>query len=189
MKHRDPAAMIRNARAAIPKAGEEPLSANQIFKRQDKPRLPMREVEALCEALASERVVEVIQRGYMRYYRIAERLRPAYNALATIDPFAQALRPLAKNQAVRLWMDIPQHPARKATRRDTGRRLVIIAPGALLGLSPQSLMVSVVGSGSCIVWATRSRRSTDIANLTLAGMPAKLARELMNQIHHVFDVN
>ena len=190
MNHRDPGSMLRNALDAIPRPDEAPLSAHQIFKRQGKPRLPHRQLEAFCEYLASEGYVEVIQSGYMRLYRVSIAYGNVrqYNRVATIDPFAQALRPLTKNQAVRLWMFIPQHPARKKTRRDTGRRLVGSAPGALLGMSTQLLMVSILGSGSCIVWVIGFRRSRDIANLILAGMPARLARELMNQIHRVFDL-
>ena len=62
------------------------------------------------------------------------------------------------------------------------RRLVVLTPGILLGVNPKSVLVSVVGSGSCVIKADGPAK---VANLVLAGVPATLANLLMNTVHHV----
>lgn len=69
MKHRDEEAMVFNACEAIPVSPRPSLSANQIYKTQNKPRLPMREIEDLCEAMVNTGDMEVEQYGHMRCYR------------------------------------------------------------------------------------------------------------------------
>lgn len=61
--------MALNACQAIPEAPAEALSANQIFWAQEKPRLPMRSIEEMCEAAAQRGDVEVVQTGQLRRYR------------------------------------------------------------------------------------------------------------------------
>lgn len=71
MKHRDPDAMAINACDAIPTAPADAISANQIFWAQKKPRLPMRDIEAMADAAAARGDIEVIQDGNHRKYRWA----------------------------------------------------------------------------------------------------------------------
>lgn len=68
-RHRDPGAMVANTCEAIPTAPARAISANMIFTRQSKPRLPLDEIVAVCEDMVRDGEMEAIVAGQMRTYR------------------------------------------------------------------------------------------------------------------------
>lgn len=192
--------MLRNARAAIPDT--QPLSANQIFRRQDKPRLPLGEVRELCEQLAYEGSVERVHIGYMVYYRHRARSLALvtwtpYNDTGRnkffppstkVDWFASALYPLRQGKTVRLLMDDPRTVALKKSKKGKQERVIVLVPGQLIGTDSSIVLVSVLGKGSTAVHPRLYGREKgkQVADLVLAGMPAKLATTLMNELHTIY---
>jgi len=189
---------LRHFLDAIPGAGETPLSANQIFNRQARMRLPRREVYARLEALVYEGKVQRVVGGFMHYFRHATANKKlalfkgfAYNGAqrkelpldANVDLLLQTLAPLTHEKIVKLWMEPPPKVAPKKSRRTSERRLIVLTPGTHLGLPRKTVMVSVIGKGSCLVRLDEAVRTAD---LVLAGMSARLAKELMNRIHQLF---
>lgn len=187
-----------NARASIPLACESWLSANQIFIRQQKPRLPRRLVYTLLDELATLGAIDTLQIGYMTYYRNhPERLElidlpsaSAYNDSqrskssldADVDYLYQSIHQLANGKSVLIWMDMPAKP-RKQTSRVVNRKLVCLVPGTAFNEPRDILLVAIIGAGSCLI---RPQGKQSIANLVLAGMPAKLAQALMNAVRRIF---
>lgn len=98
------------------------------------------------------------------------------------EPFHTALMPLLSGKPVVLTMDDPRFARKKNYLGSKDKRLVILTPGQMLGFGRHHLLVSIVGSGSCIVRLGHPKS----ADLVLAGMPAKLANVLMDKIHQVF---
>lgn len=188
---------LANARKAIPAIGDRAQSVTAIHRSQSKPRLGYEHLKSLLEFLEATGEVERIEAGNHCYYRYRERVRSLaprvetdYNGparsksslSADVDWFLQALYPLRLKKPVLLWMDDPRLKRLK-NRSTATKRLVILTPGEASGLPERSVLVSVVGSGSCIVDVDARPL---VANLVLAGMPAKLAEVLMNQLRHVF---
>ena len=177
---------------AIPDQREAALSANQIFNRQQKIRLPRVQVYEHLERFVRQGQVEGISVGHMRYYRkraiadssIATPVTPTYNGTARsesspekADNFLRVLAPLNTGKSVALWMDHPRAVRKNAENR---RQLVVLIPGPVAGLPKGTVLVCVVGSGSCIV---KADAPTKVADLVLAGIPAKLATSLMDSVH------
>jgi hypothetical protein len=92
------------------------------------------------------------------------------------------LLPLKFGKSVVMVMDDPSWVANPKYKGKKRHKLVVIAPGPMHGFSETCFLVSVVGGGACIVHLNGPH---SVANLVLAGMPAALAKELMNQIHQV----
>lgn len=99
-----------------------------------------------------------------------------------LDAFARALIPLTEGKIVLMSMDAPRLQVVKRIRKQTAR-LVVLTPGPAMGAKRNVVLVSIVGSGSALV---RIEKPAKVANLVLAGMPAKLANALMDTIHRVF---
>lgn len=183
---------------AIPGEREVPLSANQIFNRQEKMRLPRRYVYEMLDAMANEGRIERVHAGFMEYYRKRITSRGlviptsfAYNAEQRnqfsldkdIDPFLQALAPLRAGKTVLLWMESPQAKTEKKVRKAVLKTLVVISSGPSIGLPEGTVLISMVDKGSCVL---RLGEPKKVAKLILAGMPIKLAQELTKRINHVF---
>lgn len=183
---------IQSALDAIP--ATEPSTAYAIFLAQKKPRLSLPDLKGMLDYWSTIGRVEKLQIGRKTYYRRAAigvarkpvegyttHQRVEYSLTADVDWFYQALAPLRNGLPVFLVMDGVRMVKRKGP--DAGaRRLVVLTPGILLGVNPKSVLVSVVGSGSCVIKADGPAK---VANLVLAGVPATLANLLMNTVHHV----
>lgn len=98
------------------------------------------------------------------------------------DAFYRALHPLTQDRSVLITMNDPKV---RVIKKFQGHRLKVIAlvPGPLLGVGRENVLVSVIGSGSTVV---RLDRPPKVANLVLAGMPAELAKGLMDKLYLVF---
>ena len=196
MKHRNPLAMLRNARAAIPIEG--PLSANQIHRRQDTPRLPLAEVRILCEEMYQQGEVDRIEIGFMVYYRrakrrgtaLALRREPSYTSSrktkvfpvsTEVNYFLSALYPLTRGTPVLLRMEVPRTQAKNKT--GPAKRLVALVPWSMPDKA--TLLVAVVGAGSCFILPGHVDKK-QTANLVLAGMPVKLATLLQQELNQLF---
>jgi hypothetical protein len=185
--------MRANAIAALSR--QYPKSVNRIFVTQDKPRLPRVEIAALMAELVATGYVEEIEIGFMKYYRWRDlALAPAtdYNSgqrsesslVEEPDWFVSTLYPLHRNVAVHLSLEDPRFGKIKHYRGKRKNQLVVLVPGVLVGLRQEYLLVAIVGSGSCLIRPHIPGHS--IADLVLAGMPAKLATTLMNKLHLIF---
>lgn len=96
------------------------------------------------------------------------------------DHFKRILSPLKHGNIVTLAMTEPVVP-RKKQAHVKRERLVVITPGRLFGAKPGLILISIVGKGACLVDVIHPH----VANLVLAGMPVRLAKELMNQLHRI----
>lgn len=138
--------------------------------------------------------LEVFLAGKIRYYRwlsrgpeVALAKLPAYNQSGrnkfsldpNVDLFVQALAPLRSGRTVSMWMDVPQKASTLKRRNAPKRTLVVLTPGQSFGLPREALLVSLVGKGSALLDLTRQR---SVADLVLAGMSAKLAKELFSRV-------
>ena len=125
------------------------------------------------------RVADSLPNEYNDQQRSQSSLGPTHH------PFLTALFPLREGKSVVLTMENPKLAARKNYRGSKGRIIVVLTPGSALGakygLSNREILVSILGSGSCMV-----RVGQKSANLILAGMPAKLANGLMDALHQIF---
>lgn len=197
MKH-DSALRLKHAAEALALLGSELESLSSIWARQEKPRLSR---SALLDTII-EKVwrgeLEKVNAGRWHFYRrphqsasrhLATRLetpytshqRIEYSLDANVDWLTMALAPLRSGKPVLLWMDDPKLKARKKLKGDA-RRLVLFSPGALFSPRRTLVFVSVVGAGCCAINVVPPAK---IANLVLAGVPAALAKPLMNSLYHV----
>lgn len=93
-----------------------------------------------------------------------------------VDWLGGKLEPLRCGQSVAFMM---------YTTKATGKRknpLIVITPGTQLNFSRKAVVVSVINNGSCIVEI--GCRST--TGLILAGIPAKLAKVLVDRLQLTF---
>lgn len=186
-----------NAENAIPPCTAGYLSANQIYNRQGVPRLPRRMLYPMLERMAQYGQIDMVRVGPMSYYRrhsrgggidpdsaatYNDRQRNKFSLDADVDYLYQTMSPLRKGKPVNLWMELPKKSVKKTTQLLV-KRLVVIVPGSVIGLPRDAVLIAIVGAGSCLL---RPLRSESIANLVLAGMPAKLASELSSVIRRIF---
>lgn len=194
MKHRNPEWMRQNAIDAL--SFRHPKSSNRLFCDQEKPRLPRAEITELMEKLAKQGYVEKIEIGFMTYYRrrdLALQVKPSYNESRRNefslsrepDWFLGILSPLKYGKPVHLMLNDPRFSQLKNYRGTKDKRLVLLIPGTLAGLKKELLLVSVIGSGSCLVRVKDSEQRT--ADLVSAGIPARLATILLEKLHSLFN--
>lgn len=198
-----------NALDAIPTHDQPFLSANQIFSRQEKPRLPRALLYPMLETMAGDRDIDEMKAGRMHYYRrrsetnritrqvtieegdgtqYNEQRRNKFSLDPDIDWLYQAVHPISRGKTVKLWMELPALRQASASVKKprssnlVNKKLVVLVPGYATGLPRDTLLVSVIGSGSTLLSPSRK---DGIANLVLAGMPARLAKELMNVVRRI----
>lgn len=103
-----------------------------------------------------------------------------------VDWLLNKIEPLKRGYAVTLSMDDGKYSRLAKYRGTKKNQLVALAPGELYGFASRSVLVSIVGNGCCVVHPTRERK---VADLVLAGMPAKLANLLMEKLHRLYQEN
>lgn len=108
--------------------------------------------------------------------------RNEFSLSADGDPFLAQLLPLRVGKPAILLMDVPVPAVRKMLKPPQAKR-VAIHPFSTHGAPRHTLLVSIIGSGCCLVNPCDIR--TSVANLVLAKMPAKLANTLMEKLHRV----
>lgn len=185
-----------NLAAAIPAPGDKPIGIQAIVNRAAKPRPSARQCGKLIKWLVEFGFVEEVKAGLHTKYRrspewpgIDSNSEVPYtttgrseSSVIPDNPFVRALRKLKDDQCVTLWMPKPKNTLFKKSQEDS-RTLVTITPGPLLGLPKYVVMISIIGSGCRLV---RLDKANQVANLVLAGMPAKLANALMEAFHQAF---
>lgn len=186
---------LANALAAIPEHDQPFLSGNQIHNRQSCPRLHRRNLYPILHSLAESGRIERDIHGFMHYYRLKagetladkpdthynDQQRNKFSLDANVDHLLRAVRPLRFGKVVQLWLILPPVAGRKTTKVQQDK-LVIISPGQTIGFPKGVILVSIIGQGSSLI---RPLLGEGVANLVLAGMPAKLAKFLMDAIHRV----
>lgn len=95
-----------------------------------------------------------------------------------VDWFGGKLWPLTQGQAVAFAI-ITADPKARGKRKNP---IVTITPGEPLGFGERTFVVSVINNGSCIIEI--DCKST--AGLVLAGIPAKLAKLLLDKLRSTF---
>lgn len=195
----------------LPDPGDPPVSASHLRLLMERPRPSLEKLRSQLDVLVNAGAAEAIQTNRYTYYRwkpqteginpvvtpIAAPVPGTYNGpqnhhetLIETDWFQKALEPIRAGQHVTLWMN---YPTKTKVQRslEQGRKLIVIYPFQTHKQIPKTLLISVVGSGSCIVnidkiteqFVIDFNSSKDVANLVLAGVPARLAKVLMNAIH------
>jgi hypothetical protein len=94
-----------------------------------------------------------------------------------IDWLLSRLAPLRNGNAVVIRLDNPMGVGK---RKDP---LITIVPGILFGFREKSVVVSVIGNGSCIIKTDEKK----IANLVKAGIPARLASALAEKLYQLYE--
>jgi hypothetical protein len=100
------------------------------------------------------------------------------------DSFGAKLEPLTRGYAVSMTMQDPRHMRNPKYRGKKQNQFIGLAPGPLYGLPTGSILVSIVGSGSCVI---RPFESNELAKLVLAGMPAGLAKVLVTKLKTLYE--
>lgn len=106
------------------------------------------------------------------------------SSIGNPDYLGAKLEPLTRGYAVTLSMQDPRFDKLKAYRGKKANQLVCMAPGPMYALPTDTLLVSIVGNGSCVI---RPHESKDVAKLVLAGMPAGLAKALQSKLNTLFE--
>lgn len=143
----------------------------------------------IINTCGNEHCVNPRHHQFKRKELIEYPLTPGYNReqrnefpLSTeSDAFLGALAPLRFGKTVVLTMEDPRFKAIKNYRGTKGTKLVVLVPGSAMEMKGV-VLVSVLGAGSCMV----RLNSTQVADLVLAGMPARLASVLMQKLHRIF---
>lgn len=97
-----------------------------------------------------------------------------------IDYFAAKLAPLKEGRTVTLQII---HPRGIGKRKNP---IVLLAPGILFDLPKDTVVVSVLNNGSCILRINPFEKKPRISDLVRAGIPAKLANALVAKLQHIF---
>jgi hypothetical protein len=100
--------------------------------------------------------------------------------LGELDQFLNRLEPVRRGYATVLAMTDPRYMNNPRYRGKRANQLIAIAPGELYGLRRKSVLVSVVGNGSALIYPV-DRVGLD--GLVLAGIPSRLAGHLMEALH------
>lgn len=100
-----------------------------------------------------------------------------------VDWLLNRLEPLRRGYAVVLSMQDDRYARMVKYRGKKQNQLVTLTPGSLYGFAPDSVQVAIIGSGAAIVFPARSEK---VADLILAGMPARLAKLLMEKLHRLY---
>lgn len=182
---------------AVPPPECSPLSCTAIHRVLDLPPVHLADLREVLVLLSLSGEVETLRVGGHTYYRkkyndgleVAPPAGRPYNphtrsksSLDSTDYLLHALTPLRAGRAVALWMDTPRRAHRKNARSHP-RQVVVLSPGPMLGLPKGTVLVSVVGSGSCFARVDQPQYvNLNVADLVLAGIPAKLANVLMRTL-------
>lgn len=111
-----------------------------------------------------------------------------------VDEFANRLKPLFDGKPVVIQLF---NPASRGKKKDP---LVVLTPGASYGWSKNRILVSVLGHGACVVVLETTRERNKrvkqgieykprLTELILAGVPAQMARLLMETLETLNEFN
>ncbi len=121
---------------------------------------------------------------------VAAARRRAYNrrsksrGLGYVDWLVNALEPLINGDTKVLVMNTPTPPRKGIPASgSTRQQLVTLAPGPLYGFATDSVMISVIGSGSCVVHPLESKQTS---RMILAGIPPFLANALFTGLNRLY---
>ena len=120
---------------------------------------------------------------------VAAARRRAYNrrnksrGLGSVDWLVNALEPLINGDTKVLVMDTPTPPRKGMPSGSTRQQLVALAPGTLYGFAANSVMISVIGAGSCVIHPLEQRQ---LSRMILAGIPPFLANVLFNGLTRLY---
>lgn len=124
-------------------------------------------------------------------------LRPGYNDrkksetfLKVADELGSPLAPLLIGKTVILQMEqiAPTQGRKFSATPKVVTRTVLLVPGVSMGIDRNLFLVALIGKGSQMIAPRMRDRKSDLANLVLAGFPAKLANVLMDEFHRILEV-
>ncbi len=96
------------------------------------------------------------------------------------DLLKEKLAPVKRGQVVRLAVEAVRLHGRKQRAEQT---LLIISPGEKLGLVPEAVVVMLVGKGCRVVFPRTGKGAGELAR---AGIPAKLAKALIEKLTEIY---
>lgn len=94
--------------------------------------------------------------------------------------FLAHLAPLRRGEAVRLVVEDRKHHGK--TDRLTQKGL-LIASGTAYGLSDQAVVISLLGSGSCVIFPTTQNSRGELVKMGLTGTLATALNDALNQLY------
>lgn len=90
------------------------------------------------------------------------------------------LAPLRRGEAVRLVAETQTQHGKTARLSQKG---LLIAPGRVYGLSDQAVVMSLLGSGSCVVFPAAQNSRGELVKMGLTGTLATALIEVLNQLY------
>jgi hypothetical protein len=103
-----------------------------------------------------------------------------YGHIEIPDKLLAHLRPLLQGKAVKLVVEQMKKHGAKSRKVQTG---LLIAPGSAYGLSHRAVVVSLLGSGSCVIFPIAHKSKGELVK---AGLPAKLAKALIDRLQILY---
>jgi hypothetical protein len=98
-----------------------------------------------------------------------------------VDWLGSRLLPLREGKVVILSLILAKKESRIRRVVEQRDKIVTIMPGQLVGLPRRTVIVSIIDNGSCIVEIDCNA----IIGLVRAGVPAKLARALLEKLQYI----
>lgn len=179
---------------ALPLWGADPVTCTALHKALPRPRIDRRMLGALLRELVSAGQIEAIHAGRYTYYRrypggLTSECGPCNTGYRINevcpnpekDSLYWQLLPLRQNLPAHLVMSTVRRGARKG-QDPIAQQLVLIQTGVRLQINPELILISIVGSGAVLI---HPFDKSAVGKLVLNGMPAKLAKTLMTQLHRV----
>lgn len=96
------------------------------------------------------------------------------------DYFKDKLAPLVSGLSVKFVLE---YRKKHGTKFREVKIMVLLAPGLLYGLSPETVVISLVGKGSCIVFPELGK---GVASMVAAGIPVRLANALFEKLTELY---
>lgn len=117
----------------------------------------------------------------MKRYRRSARLTKRQEK--PTDYLAEILSPLKRRQIVKMVVSFTKTHGK--SKREV-KLLVMLAPGEVYGMLTGSLVVSVIGKGSCVLFPKEEK---GMAALTGTGLPTSAAKFLLETLHKLYGVD
>ena len=96
------------------------------------------------------------------------------------DFLKERLAPLRRGQVVKMVVEATRT---QGTKSRTEQTLLIVAPGELYGMVPETVVVSLVGKGCRVVFPKTGLGAGELAR---AGLPPKLAKALIEKLTEIY---
>lgn len=96
------------------------------------------------------------------------------------DFLKERLTPLRRGQVVKLIVEATRT---HGTKTRTEQTLLMLAPGAMFGMIPETVIVMLEGKGCRVIFPASGKGAGELAR---AGLPPKLAKALVEKLTEIY---